>query len=215
MASLPGTARTGRASAQRLSSSMRSIGARARSASAASSVISGVPSRRHGTAFRACSSSCTGTRCSCTIRRRRARGSVPCPGFSLRIRCRMPGSVTTMIWRAGVLPREVEDAGRAADVVGVLQHGRRALGVGGHHGLGVRHLQLDQLPLAEGLVDLARARPEHQVAAQLPRPPSRPGTGPARTPAAGRAGTRRRSSAALLLVQITSLRALVAAEQLM
>ena len=64
------------------------------------------------------------------------------------------------------LARERQDAAGRADVVGVLQDRLRALGMRRDHRLGMPRLELHQPPLAEHLVHLAAARPEHQVAAR-------------------------------------------------
>ena len=63
------------------------------------------------------------------------------------------------------LPREAQEAGSRANVIGYIQNVGFTLGVGDESRLRVLHLQLDDLLVAEDFVDHAGAVPEHHVAA--------------------------------------------------
>ncbi len=62
---------------------------------------------------------------------------------------------------------EGENAARRADIVGMIDDVRRALGMRGNRRAGMLRLELKQLGLREALMDDAHARPEQHVAPQL------------------------------------------------
>ena len=70
---------------------------------------------------------------------------------------------------AGECQREIEDRLGRADMVGMVDDVRRAFGMRGDRRAGMLRLELQQLGLAEGLVDDAHARPQQHVAAGLAR----------------------------------------------
>ena len=65
--------------------------------------------------------------------------------------------------------REVEDRLGRADMVGMVDDVRRAFGMRRDRRVGMLGLELEQLGLAESLVDDADARPQQHVAADLAR----------------------------------------------
>ena len=81
----------------------------------------------------------------------------------------MCGSVATRIVRAGELEREIEDRPGRADMVGMIDDVRRAFGMRRDRRVGVLGLELQQLGLAERLVDDADARPQQHLAPHLAR----------------------------------------------
>ena len=88
-------------------------------------------------------------------------------GSAFSIWWMMCGSVATISVSAGQGLGELEDAAGRADIVGVVDDVRRALGVRGDRRAGVLRLELEQLALGERLVDDAHARPQQHVAPEL------------------------------------------------
>ena len=99
------------------------------------------------------------------VRRRGDEGLAPARRFF--IWWRMPASVTTMNFCFGLLSTWSSSALVEPMKSACAQHRLLALGVGDHLGVRVLDLELDQLLLAEDLVDDAAARPEHHVPAGL------------------------------------------------
>ena len=91
------------------------------------------------------------------------------PGAAFSIWWMMCGSVATRMVSARLSQREIEDRLGRADEVGMVDDVRRAFGVRGDRRAGMLGLELQELGLAERLVDDADARPQQHLAAELAR----------------------------------------------
>ena len=135
-------------------------------------------------------------------------------GAAFSIWWMMCGSVATRIVSAGEVKREIEDRLGRADMVGMVDDVRRAFGMRRDRRAGMLGLELQQLGLAERLVDDADARPQQHLA------PGLAGEIAAEVPVGAEddllvLGDLLEDDVAPLLVTMMSLSAFTAAEQLM
>ena len=136
-------------------------------------------------------------------------------GTAFSIWWMMCGSVATISVSPGIALRELEDAAGRADIIGMVEDVRRAFGMRGDRRAGMLRLELQQLGLAERLVDDADARPEQHVAAGLAREIAAEMPVGAEDDLLLRRDLRRGSSRADELVTMMSLSAFTSVEQLM
>ena len=90
-------------------------------------------------------------------------------GAAFSIWWMMCGSVATMIVSAGDSTSRSRGSTGRADMVGMVDDVRRAFGMRRDRRAGMLGLELEQLGLAERLVDDAHARPQQHVAPGLAR----------------------------------------------